>query len=57
MSLILTEKGYRSVRTNSILQNSYIYIIYSKGKIRENRINRSFDAKIINIKYNFKYSD
>ena len=57
ISHILTDKGFRSVRTNSILQNSYIYTIYSKGKIRENRINRSFDSKIENIKYIFKYSD
>ena len=57
ISLILTEKGYRSVRTNSILKNSYIYTIYSKGKIRENRINRSFDSKIENIKYLFKYCE
>jgi hypothetical protein len=57
ISHILTEKGYRSVRTNSILKNSYIYTIYSKGKIRENRINRSFDSKIENIKYIFKYFD
>ena len=57
ISHILTEKGYRSVRTNSILKNSYIYTIYSKGKIRENRINRSFDSKIENIKYLFKYSE
>ena len=57
ISYILTEKGYRSVRTNSILKNSYIYTIYSKGKIRESRIERSFDSKIENIKYIFKYSD
>ena len=57
ISHILTEKGYRSVRTNSILKNSYIYTIYSKGKIRENRINRSFDYKIENIKYIFRYSE
>ena len=57
ISHILTEKGYRSVRTNSILKNSYIYTIYSKGKIRENRINRSFDSKIKNLKYIFKFSD
>ena len=57
ISHILTEKGFRSVRTNSILKNSYIYTIYSKGKIRENRINRSFDSKIENIKYIFKYSE
>ena len=57
ISHILTEKGYRSIRTNSILKNNYIYSIYKKGKIRENRIERSFDSKIENIKYIFKYSD
>ena len=50
ISHILTEKGYWNVRTNSILKNSYIYTIYSKGKIIENRIKRSFDSKIENIK-------
>ena len=49
ISHILTEKGYRSVRTNSILKNNYIYSIYKKGKIRESRIERSFDSKIDNI--------
>ena len=57
ISHILTDKGFRSVRTNSILQNSYIYTIYSNGKIRENRINRSFYSEIENIKYIFKYSE
>ena len=55
ISHILTEKGYRSVRTNSILKNNYIYSIYKKGKIRESRIERSFDSKIENIKYTFRY--
>ena len=50
ISHILTKKGYRCVRTNSILKNNYIYSIYKKGKIRENRIERSFDSKIENIK-------
>jgi len=57
ISHILTEKGYRSVRTKSVLKNNYIYSIYKKGKIREERIERSFDSKIDNIKYIFKYSD
>ena len=57
ISHILTEKGYRSVRTKSVLKNNYIYSIYKKGKIREERIERSFDSKIENIKYIFKYSD
>jgi len=49
ISHILTEKGYRSIRTNSILKNNYIYSIYKKGKIRESRIERSFDSKIDNL--------
>ena len=57
ISHIMTEKGYRSVRTNSILKNNYIYSIYKKGKIRENKIERSFVSKIENIQYLFKFSD
>ena len=49
ISHILTDKGYRSIRTNSILKNNYIYSIYKKGKIRESRIERSFDSKIDNL--------
>ena len=56
ISHILTDKGYRSIRTNSILKNNYIYSIYKKGKIRESRIERSFDSKIDNLNYLFKYS-
>ena len=54
ISHILTEKGYRSVRTNSILKNNYIHSIYKKGKIRENRIKRNFDSKIDNLNYTFR---
>jgi hypothetical protein len=50
ISHILTEKGYRSVRSNKILKNNYIYSIYYKGKIRENRINRKFDSEISDVK-------
>ena len=57
ISRILFEKNYRSIRSNKILKHNYIYSIYYKGKIRENRINRSFDSKIENIKYTFKYSE
>ena len=49
ISYILYEKGYRSVRTNSVLKNNYIYSIYKKGKIRENRIERTFESNISNI--------
>lgn len=42
ISYILYEKGYRSIRTDSILRHNYIYSLYKKGKIREKRINREF---------------
>ena len=57
ISHILTEKGYRSVRTNSILKNNFIHSIYKNGKIRDQRIERNFDSKIENIKYIFKFSE
>ena len=57
ISHILTEKGYRSVRTKSVLKNNYIYSIYKKGKVREERIERSFDSKIDNLNYTFRYSN
>ena len=46
ISYILYEKGYRSIRNNSVLRNNYIYSIYKKGKAREQRINRNFTTKI-----------
>ena len=49
ISYVLYEKGYRSIRTNSVLRNNYIYSIYKKGKIRENRINRDFQTKVKDI--------
>ena len=42
ISYILYDKGYRSIRTDTILRYNYVYSIYKKGKIRENRINREF---------------
>ena len=49
ISYVLYEKGYRSIRTNSILRYNYIYSIYKKGKIREKRINRYFKTVIKDI--------
>ena len=49
ISYILYEKGYRSIRTDSILRHNYIYYIYKKGKIREERINRYFKPIIKDI--------
>jgi hypothetical protein len=48
ISYILNEKNYRS---NKILKNNYIYSIYYKGKIRENRINRKFEVKLVMLKF------
>ena len=42
ISYILYEKGYRSIRTDSVLRHNYIYSMYKKGKIREKRMNREF---------------
>ena len=52
ISHILTQKGYRSSRTNSILKPNYIYSIYKKGKIREERYGRTFEPKIENTFFN-----
>ena len=49
ISRILFEKNYRSIRSNKILKHNYIYSIYYKGKIRENRINREFDSIISDV--------
>ena len=49
ISYMLYEKGYRSIRTDSILRYNYIYSIYKKGKIREDRINRYFKPIIKDI--------
>jgi len=49
ISYVLYEKGYRSIRTNSILRYNYIYSIYKKGKIREKRINRYFKTVVKDI--------
>ena len=49
ISYILNERGYRSIRTDSILRHNYIYSIYKKGKVREKRINRKFKTVVKNI--------
>ena len=49
ISYVLYEKGYRGIRKNSILRYNYIYSIYHKGKIRENRINRKFKTVVKDI--------
>ena len=49
ISEILFEKGYRSVRTKSVLRSNYIHSIYKKGKIREERISRSFKSEVTDL--------
>ena len=42
----LEKLRYRSVRSGKILKPNYIFSIYKKGKIREERINREFKDRI-----------
>jgi hypothetical protein len=49
ISYILYQKGYKSVRKNSILRYNYIYSIYKKGKIREERLDREFKPTVKDI--------
>ena len=49
ISHIMTEKGYRSVRTKSILKPNYIHSIYKNGKRREERLRVKFKSDIENI--------
>ena len=50
ISHILYDKGFRSVRSNKPIQNNYVYSIYSKGKIREERLSRSYESLILDVK-------
>ena len=45
----LIEKDYRTIRSNKLILPNYVYSIYKKGKIRENRIGRDFNEQISNI--------
>ena len=49
ISHIMTEKGYRSVRTKSILKPNFIFSIYKKGKLRENRLKRKYKSNVQDI--------
>ena len=55
ISHIMTDKGYRSVRTNSILKPNFIFSIYKKGKIREHRIERKIKSTIEDVNCFLKY--
>lgn len=49
ISHIMTEKGYRSVRTKSILKPNFIFSIYNKGKLREDRLKRKYKSTVKDI--------
>jgi len=49
ISHIMTEKGYRSVRTKSILKPNFIFSIYQKGKLREDRLVKKVKSTIKDI--------
>ena len=42
----LEKLRWRSVRSGKILKPNYIFSIYKKGEVREERINRSFKDRI-----------
>ena len=44
ISLYLTEKGYRTIRSNKAFKSNHVFSIYRKGKIKEEKINREFNA-------------
>ena len=55
ISHIMTEKGYRSVRTKSILKQNFIFSIYKKGQIREDKLVRKVKSNIEDINCFLKY--
>ncbi len=57
ISHILFTKGYRTVRSKKPIMNNYVYSIYSKGKIRENRIERSFESTLTDLNCTIQYSN
>ena len=48
---------YRSVRSGKVLKPNYIFSIYKKGKVREERINREFKDKIIDMDFELVKND
>ena len=50
ISHILYSKGFRTIRSNKPILNNYVYSIYKNGKIREERLSRSYESLILNIK-------
>ena len=50
ISHILYDKGFRTIRSNKPIQNNYVYSIYKKGKIREERLSRCYDSQVQEIR-------
>ena len=48
----LNELGIKSSRSNKELKFNYVYGIWKKGKIREDRINREFKDTISDMNFN-----
>ena len=46
ISHILYDKGFRTIRSNKPILNNYVYGIYKNGKIREERLSRSYDSQV-----------
>ena len=46
ISHILYDKGFRTIRSNKPILNNYVYGIYKTGKIREERLSRSYDSQV-----------
>lgn len=51
ISHYLINNGFRTIRSNKPILQNFVYSIYKKGKIREERINRDFDYYINNIHF------
>ena len=50
ISHILYDKGFRTIRSNKPILNNYVYSIYKNGKIREERLSRSYDSQVQEMK-------
>ena len=53
----LEKLKYRSVRSSKILKSNYIFSIYKKGKIRDERINREFKDRISDMDFELIKND
>ena len=57
ISDFLINEGFRTIQSNKPILPNYVYSIYKKGKIRENRINREFDSYYHNIRLFVNWSE